>query len=62
MIFDLMIFNHLSFDHPRFFFLFLLFIPVLILVIYRYVKQQKVFFVFLQKYNETENNRFYCAA
>ncbi|MDR2900029.1 MAG: VWA domain-containing protein [Treponema sp.] len=52
-----MIFNQLMFDHPQYFYVFFLLIPVILLMIYRYVKQQKVFIVFLQKYDEAEQTK-----
>jgi Ca-activated chloride channel family protein len=51
-----MIFNQLSFDHPRFLFLLFILIPVFLLIIFRYIKQQKVFLIFLQKYHEAERS------
>jgi Ca-activated chloride channel family protein len=54
--FDLRSFNHLIFDQPRFLFLLFILIPIILLMMYRYVKQQKIFLRFLQKYNETEQS------
>ncbi len=54
MIFNHLIYDHLSFDQPRFLWLLLLLIPALLLMIYHYGKQRKVFFAFFQKYDETE--------
>lgn len=51
-----MIFNQLSFDHPKFLFLFFLLIPILLLIIYRYIKQQNMFSAFLQKYDERKRS------
>ncbi len=42
----------MTFDHPRLLFLFFLLIPAVLLMLYQYVRQQKIFLVFLQKYNE----------
>jgi Ca-activated chloride channel family protein len=56
MMFNDMIFHHVSFEHPRFLFLLFFLIPIIFLMMYRYVKQQKVFFVFLQKFYEDERS------
>jgi Ca-activated chloride channel family protein len=49
-------YNHLIFDQPRFLFLLFLLIPILFLMIYRYVKQQKLMLLFSQKYSEIEQS------
>jgi Ca-activated chloride channel family protein len=51
-----MMYDMLSFDHPRFLFLLFILIPAVLMMMRRYVKQKKVFSLFLQKYNEEEQS------